>query len=370
MPEPVNQAIFQFQKYQIPSVRRGVHTYAEKANKTFEEIRVKVQKFIGAEHKEEILFTSGTTGSINLVAQLLATNIIQPGDEIILMEHHANLIPWQLLCQNLKGKLQFIPLTPEGELDLTHLPSMLNKRTKLIAVTHASNVLGTINPITDIVKIAHEKNIPVLVDGAQGVSSLSVDVQKLDCDFYAFSAHKMLGPAGIGVLYGKKKWFNILQPYTGGGGTVKTASLETSEFAPYPNKFEAGTPNVSGVIGLGAAIEFINLIGREQIYQRQKELLNYAQSQLIQIPGIHIPAANTNKTSIISFTLDQIHPHDMASLLNDHGIATRAGHHCAEPLLKSLGISALLRTSFAFYNTKEEIDILVKTLDIIKKMFQ
>lgn len=353
------------------NVHRGVHFLSQEATNAHESARLTVQKFIGAKSPNEIVFTHGATESINLVASSFCRAFCKEGDEILVttMEHHSNIVPWQLQG-DIKGvKLQVVPIDENGELHLDELVKKISARTKLIAVTHISNVLGTINPIEEITQIAHEHDIPVLIDAAQSVQHLPIDVQKIDCDFLVFSSHKIYGPTGIGVLYGKEKWLDALPPYQGGGEMIASVSFERTTYSEIPFKFEAGTPDFVGSAALATALDYVSEIGLESIFCYERELLEYATKRLQDIKGLHIYGKATNKSSVISFLVDGIHPYDMGMLLDKMGIAVRTGHHCAEPLMKELGIQGTVRASLAFYNTYEEINALIEGIERIIKMF-
>ena len=363
-PVSVIDAIDKYYKNQNANIHRGVHTLSQEITVAYENARTTIQKHLNAKHAHEIVFTSGTTASVNLLASSFAKKNIQAGDEIIIsaMEHHSNILPWQQLCEEKDALLKIIPISKEGELIIDEFEKLISNKTKIIAVTHISNTLGTINPIKKIIAIAHSKNIPVMIDGAQAVPHTAVDVQELDCDFYVFSGHKLFGPTGVGVLYGKEKWLNELPPYQVGGGTIKTVTFEKTEYADLPLKFEAGTPHIAGGIGLAAAIDYINTIGLEKIAAYEHELLLYATDALQKIDGLKIIGTAKNKASVISFIVEGLHPFDIGTLLDQMGIAVRTGHHCTQPLMQFYGVPGTIRASFAFYNTKQEIDEFVKTL--------
>ena len=364
-PLAVINAIENFYRHDYANVHRGIHTLSERSTTAYESARQKVKMFINAAHKEEIVFVRGTTEAINLVAQSYARPHLRAGDEIIIstMEHHSNIVPWQLLAEQTGAKLKVAPINEAGELEMDKLTALFNTRTRLLAITHISNVLGTINPLCEIITAAHAHKVMVLVDGAQAVPHLLVDVQALDCDFYAFSAHKMYGPSGIGVLYGKQQLLESMPPYQAGGEMIKTVSFEKSTFAELPHKFEAGTPHIAGAVGLGAAIDYLTRSGMQSIAAYEHQLLQYATEALNTIKGLKIIGQARHKASIVSFVLDGLHPHDIATILDQYGVAVRAGHHCAMPLINSLGISATTRASLALYNTTEEIDRLVLAIE-------
>jgi cysteine desulfurase/selenocysteine lyase len=353
------------------NVHRGVHFLSTQSTIAFENARKSVQQFINARSENEIIFTKGTTESINLVAQSF-TSLLQKGDNIIVsrMEHHSNIVPWQLACKGRGLELRVAEITSDGLLDLQQLASIIDDRTKLIGIAHISNVLGTINPIKEIVAMAHSNNIPVLVDGAQSVAHLKIDVEDLDCDFFAFSAHKMYGSMGVGVLYGKEKWLEKMPPYQGGGEMIKNVSFDGTTFNELPFKFEAGTPNVAGTIALSEAIRFMQAIGIENIGKCEHELTNYALAKLTEIGNINFYGPIENRSSVISFLLQNIHPYDAGTLLDKMGIALRTGTHCAEPLMKFFGINGTMRISFAAYNSIEEIDYFLESLHKVKQIFE
>lgn len=354
------------------NVHRGVHYLSQQATDLAEESRVVVQQFINAKHSHEIIFTRGTTESINLVAHSFCRQFCNEGDEIIIsaMEHHANIVSWQLQ-EPIRGiKLKVIPINDKGELMLDEMEKLISPKTRLISVTHVSNVLGTVNPVDQITEIAHKHNIPVLIDAAQSVQHMTLDVQKLDCDFLVFSGHKVYGPNGVGVLYGKEKWLNQMPPYQGGGEMIKTVSFKGTTFNELPFKFEAGTPDYPGVIALATALKYIKNIGLDSIKAYEDELLRYCTDELLKIEGLRIYGTSDKKSSVISFLVDNIHHYDMGMLLDKMGIAVRTGHHCAQPLMDELGIDGTVRASLAFYNTKEEIDQLVMGVKKVASMFR
>lgn len=352
------------------NIHRGAHFMADKATVQFEEVRDKIRDFINAESREEIIFTKGTTESVNLVAFSFCEKFLNEGDEIIVseMEHHANIVPWQLAAERKKAKIVKLPFNDLGVLETEKLPSLINEKTKLIAVAHVSNVLGTVNPVSEIIKIAHENNVPVFVDGAQAVQHLSVDVQQMNADFYAFSAHKLYGPNGVGVLYGKKKWLKQIPPYQGGGEMIAEVSFEGTTFNELPWKFEAGTPNITGVIAFGAAIDLIKETSLKNIDEWEHQLLHYATSKLKEIPGIRIYGEAPEKSSVISFNIEGIHSYDLGMLLDKMGIAVRTGHLCADTVMQHFGINGCVRISFGMYNTCQEIDNFMETLPKTIKM--
>lgn len=353
------------------NVHRGVHYLSQAATDEHEAARKTVQRFINANIPEEIVFTRGATESINLVASSFCRSFCKEGDEILItaMEHHSNIVPWQIQADIRGLKIKVIPINKDGELIMEEFEKLISPRTKLIAATHISNVLGTINPIDEIIRIAHSHNIPVLIDAAQSVQHAKVDVQKIDCDFLVFSSHKIYGPTGVGVLYGKEEWLNGLPPYQGGGEMIESVSFEKTTFNKLPFKFEAGTPDFVGTAALATALDYVSSIGLDNIAEYESELLRYATEKMLNLPGIKIIGTAQHKSSVISFVFNKIHPYDIGTLLDKMGIAVRTGHHCAEPLMKIMGVEGTVRASFAFYNTKEEVDMLVKGLERIIKMF-
>lgn len=347
------------------NIHRGVHTLSQLATDAYEVSRGKVQQHINAKFSHEVLFTSGTTFGINLVTNGFAS-ILKPGDEVIVssLEHHSNIVPWQMLCEKTGATLKVIPMNEDGELMMEAFDALLSEKTKVVTVNHISNALGIINPVKDIIAKAHAVGAAVLIDGAQAVPHLKPDVQDLDCDFYAFSGHKMCGPTGTGILYGKEEWLNKLPPYQGGGEMIKEVTFEKTTYADLPHKFEAGTPNIAGGIVLGTAIDYLNSVGFENIQQYENELLEYATKRLLEIEGLRIYGTGKNKASVVSFNVDGIHPYDIGSIIDKLGIAVRTGHHCAQPIMTFFCIPGTIRASFSFYNTKEEIDQMV---DAVKK---
>ena len=353
------------------NVHRGVHYLSQAATDEHEAARTTVQKFINAFSPNEIVFTRGATESINLVASSFCHKFCKEGDEILItaMEHHSNIVPWQIQAEELGLKIKVAPINTDGELLVDEFENKISSKTKLIAVTHISNVLGTINPIKRLIDIAHKYNVPILIDAAQSVQHAKVDVQELDCDFLVFSSHKVYGPTGVGVLYGKEKWLNELPPYQGGGEMISSVSFEKTTFNKLPFKFEAGTPDFVGTAALATALDYVTSIGLDNIARHEDELLKYATERMLQIPGMRIIGTAKEKCSVISFLVDDIHPYDMGTLLDKMGIAIRTGHHCAEPLMRELGIDGTARVSFAFYNTKEEVDLFLAGLKRIVSMF-
>ena len=359
-PQIVIDSIVDYYSNYNANIHRGVHTLSQEATDKYEEARIKVQQHFNAKESFEIILTAGTTHSINIVASGFAT-LLNKGDEIIVsaLEHHSNIVPWQMLCEKTGAILKVIPMTEEGSLDINTYHQLLNDTTKLVFCNHVSNALGTVNPIKEIIDAAHKVNAAVLIDGAQATPHIKPDVQDLDVDFYVASAHKLCGPTGVGLLYGKKEWLEKLPPYQGGGEMIETVTFEKTTYAGLPHKFEAGTPNICGGIAFGAAIDYMNSVGFDTISAYENELLNYGTQELLKIEGLKIYGTSSNKTAVISFNIDKIHPYDIGSILDKLGIAVRTGHHCAQPIMNFYKIPGTVRASFSFYNTKQEIDILV-----------
>jgi cysteine desulfurase/selenocysteine lyase len=353
------------------NIHRGVHTLSEEATAAYEGARRKIQSFINARTEKEIIFTRGTTESINLVAQSWGRSTLKAGDEIIVsqMEHHSNIVPWQLLCEQTGAVLKVVPINDAGEFVFEKFEQLLNPRTRLVSIVHISNALGTINPIKQIIDLAHSHNAKVLVDGAQSVPHCAVDVQALDCDFFAFSGHKLFGPTGTGVLYGKRALLEAMPPWQGGGDMIRTVTFEKSTWSDLPHKFEAGTPPIAGMIGLGAAIDYVNTIGMAAIAEYEAGLLEYATAAASTIKGLRIIGTASNKASILSFVMDKIHPHDLGTILDHHGVAIRTGHHCAMPVMDRYAIPATARASFAMYNTRSEVDKFIEAVVAAQKVF-
>lgn len=370
-PQVVIDRLQQYYLRENANVHRGIHSLSEMATQAYEGARDTVRRFLNATDPCEIIFVRGTTEAINLVAQSYGRTFLQAGDEIVVsaMEHHSNIVPWQILCEQIGAKLRVIPFNYQGELSLEEYEQLLTERTKFVSIVHVSNALGTINPIKHIVAQAHRRGIPVLVDGAQAVPHMQVDVQELDCDFYAFSGHKLFGPTGIGVLYGKAHLLERMPPYQGGGDMISVVTFEKTHYNTLPYKFEAGTPHIAGVIGLGAAIEYVQQVGLSRIATYEKELLDYATQALTAIPGLRIIGTAREKASVLSFVLDNVHAHDIGTILDREGIAVRAGHHCAMPVMQRFGVPATARASLAFYNTKDEIDALVAAIHTVIEVF-
>ncbi|NHM06092.1 cysteine desulfurase [Flavobacterium sp. CYK-4] len=368
-PQVVLDAISEYYSQTNANIHRGVHSLSQKATDAYELSRKKIQQHINAQHSHEVIFTSGTTHGINAIANGFAS-LLQKGDEVLVsaLEHHSNIVPWQMLCERTGAVLKVIPINQNGELIQTEYDKLLSANTKIVAVNHISNALGTINPIAEMIRKAHTVGAAVLIDGAQAVPHLKPDVQALDCDFYVFSGHKMCGPTGIGILYGKEAWLNQLPPYQGGGEMIATVSFEKTTYADLPHKFEAGTPNIEGGIVLGTAVDYLNSIGFEHIAAYEHELLDYATEKLSEIEGLNIVGTAKEKTSVISFNIQGIHPYDIGTIIDKKGIAVRTGHHCAQPIMDFFCIPGTIRASFAFYNTKEEIDILVEAVKKAKAM--
>jgi len=370
-PQAVIDAMTRYYLEENSNIHRGVHFLSDKATQSYEAARVKTQKFLNAARPEEIINVRGTTEGINLVAQTYGRKNIGRGDEIIIsaMEHHSNIVPWQMLCEEKGSILRVIPMNERGELLMDKYEKMLNERTKFVSVVHISNVLGTINPVKEMVELAHRRQIPVLLDGAQAVPHMKVDVRELDCDFYAFSAHKMYGPTGVGILYGKHDFLEAMPPYQGGGDMIKSVTFEKTIYGDLPHKFEAGTPNIAGGVGFGATIDYLDRIDFKTAVAHERELLAYATEKLTSIRGLRIIGTAQEKASVLSFELAGIHPHDIGTILDDDGIAIRTGHHCAQPVMKCFGIPATARASFAMYNVKEEIDALVRGIHRVIEVF-
>ncbi|MFQ5648720.1 MAG: SufS family cysteine desulfurase [bacterium] len=371
-PRVVIEAVKAYYEVQNANIHRGVHYLSELATSQYEEARVKVRKFINAGSEKEIIFTRGTTESVNLVAASYGRQHLKDGDEIVIstMEHHSNIVPWQLLCEQTGAKLRVIPMNDSGELVLAKYESLLTERTKLVALVHISNSLGTINPVKEMIASAHARNIPVLLDGAQAVVHTRVDVQDLDCDFYAFSGHKMLGPTGIGVLYGKEALLDAMPPYQGGGDMIKSVTFDRTTYNDLPYKFEAGTPNMAGTIGLGHAIDYLLDLGFDKIAGHEASLLQYAHEALSCISQVKLIGTAKRKAGVVSFVIEGVHAHDVGTILDQNGIAIRTGHHCTQPVMDWFDVPATSRASFVFYNTREEIDLLVKGIYGVINLFK
>ena len=370
-PKCVVDAITRFYLLDNANIHRGVHQLSERSTQAYENARVKVQRFLSAADSREIIFVRGATEGINLVAQAYGRKYVGSGDEIVIsaLEHHSNIVPWQMLCEEKGAVLRVIPINDRGELELDKFEKLLNPHTRLIAVSHVSNALGTTNPVREMIGAAHRWNVPVLVDGAQAVPHMKVDAQNLDCDFYVFSGHKMFGPTGIGVLYGKKRFLESMPPYQGGGDMIRSVTFEKTIYNALPYKFEAGTPDIAGVIGLGAALDYLNQIGLDAVAAHEHELLEYGTQALEGISGLRLIGTARDKAAVFSFVLAGVHPHDLGTVLDHEGIAVRTGHHCAQPVMDRFGIPATARASLALYNTREEIDALVTGIYRVKEVF-
>jgi cysteine desulfurase / selenocysteine lyase len=369
-PKQVIEALTKYYELDNANIHRGAHTLADRSTRYYESTRDLVKEFIGAKNTSEIIFTSGTTDGINLIASTFGRKYIGEGDEIIIstMEHHSNIVPWQMLCEEKKAVLKIIPINDKGEILLEEYEKLLSDRTKLVSIVHVSNALGTINPVDEIIRLAHQKGAKVLLDGAQSSSHLDINVQELDCDFYVLSAHKLYGPTGLGVLYGKEAILNEMPPYKGGGEMIKEVSFEKTTYNDLPFKFEAGTPNIGDVIAFKEALLFVNELGKNNIAKHEQELLEYATNKLIQIPGFIPVGTAAEKIGVISFNIHQMHPYDVGMMLDANGIAVRTGHHCTQPLMKRFGIEGTVRASFAVYNQKTEIDRFVDSVAKISKL--
>ena len=368
-PEKVIKALESYYRSINSNIHRGVHTLSVRATDAYEEARSKVAAFVNAENREEIIFVRGATEAINLVANSYVRPILKEGDQIIIsqMEHHANIVPWQIICEQRKAELKIIPMNEKGELLIEKIEGMISEKTKFISINHVSNSLGTVNRIEDVIKVAHGNNIRIMIDGAQAVQHLSVDLMKLNADFYCFSGHKIYAPTGIGVLYGKKELLGKMPPYQGGGDMIKSVTFEKTVYNDIPNRFEAGTPNIAGAIGLGAAIDYLVSIGIENIAKHEKELLDYATQEIIKIEEVRIIGNASEKASVLSFVIEGIHPHDIGTIMDKQGVAIRTGHHCTQPTMDFYGVPATARASFAIYNTKKDVNALINS---VKKTIQ
>lgn len=371
MPQQVIDRLVRYQTTQHANINRAVHYLSEVATMEYHNARCKLQQFVNAREDREVIFTSGTTDSINLVMHGYGRKFIKAGDEIILttLEHHSNIVPWQMLANEKGAKIRVVPVNDKGELEVNQYEKLFNERTKFVGLIHVSNALGTINPIKHMIDFAHQHGVPVLIDGAQAAQHIIIDVQALDCDFYAFSAHKLCGPTGVGILYGKAALLESMQPFKGGGDMIASVTFEETLYNTIPHKFEAGTPPIAAAIGFGAAIDYLTAIGIEPIAAYELSLLNYATECLNDIPGLTIIGTAAEKTAVLSFTLDGIHPHDIGTILNQDGIAIRTGHHCAQPVMQRFNVPATSRASFAFYNKKTEVDALVSGIKNVQKVF-
>ncbi|MBN8229090.1 cysteine desulfurase [Corallococcus macrosporus] len=370
-PQAVLDAITRYYTHDNANVHRGVHILSERATQAFEDARETVRRFIHAKDVREVIFVRGTTEAINLVAATYGRKHVGPGDEVLIsaMEHHSNIVPWQMVCDAAGAKLRVIPVDEQGALRMDAVDALLTEKTRLLAITHVSNALGSVNPIKELVAKAHAKNIPVLVDGAQSVTHFPVDVQDLGCDFYAFSGHKLFGPTGIGVLYGKLSMLESLPPYQGGGDMILSVTMEKTVYNRVPHRFEAGTPDMAGAVGLAAAIRYLEAVGMQNVSQHDQWLLAYATEALQSIPGLKLVGTAPHKTGVLSFTLEDVHPHDVGTILDQEGVCIRTGHHCAQPLMQRFGVAATARASLALYNTREDVDALVKGLQKVKEVF-
>jgi cysteine desulfurase/selenocysteine lyase len=370
-PQAVMDALTRSLLEENANIHRGVHLLSERATRAYEAARGKVQRFLNAGEAREIVFVRGTTEAINLVAQTFGRSRVGAGDEIVIseMEHHSNIVPWQLLCEQTGARLRVVPITDEGELRLDEYERLIGERTKLVAIVHLSNSLGTINPVAEIIEIAHRRGVPVLVDGAQAASHLPIDVRALDCDFYAISAHKLFGPTGAGALYGKAALLDAMPPYQGGGDMISAVSFERTTYNVVPHKFEAGTPNIAGVIGMGAAIDYLRGLDFPAVIDYEHDLLEYGTRRLSEIDGLRLVGTARRKASILSFVIEDVHPHDIGTILDQEGVAVRTGHHCCMPVMDRLGVPATVRASLALYNTREEIDALVAGLHKVREVF-
>ena len=370
-PQAVIDRISRFYAEENSNVHRGVHSLSERATDAYENARRTVARFLGADDAREIVFVRGTTEAINLVAQSYGHSHVRQGDEVLIstMEHHSNIVPWQILCDAVGARLRVVPITDEGELRLDEYERLLSERTRVVAVVHVSNALGTVNPIQQMVELAHARGVPVLVDGAQAVAHMPVDVQSLDCDFYVFSGHKIFGPTGIGVLYAKAALLDAMPPYQGGGDMIRSVAFEHTTYNAIPYKFEAGTPDIAGAIGLAAALEFVSQVGLDEIRQYEHELLAYGTRALTAIPGVRLTGTAPDKGGILAFVLEGVHPHDIGTILDGEGVAIRTGHHCCQPLMERLGVPATARASLALYNTREELDAFTTALARVREVF-
>lgn len=369
-PQPVLDALLHFYTAECSNINRGVHLLSERATAAHESAREKVKEFVHAAESREIIFVRGTTEAINLVAYTFGRQRLKPGDEILItaMEHHSNIVPWQILCES-GAELRVAPINDAGELVLDEFEKLLNPKVKLVCIAHVSNALGTVNPVREVIRASHEHGIPVLVDGAQAIPHMAVDVQDLDCDFYAFSGHKVFGPTGIGVLYGKAALLEAMPPFHGGGDMIRSVTFKKTEYNSIPHKFEGGTPNIAGAIGLGAAVDYVTGIGLDRIAAHEHDLLTYGTEMLSDVPGLQLIGTARHKAGVLSFVVEGIHPHDVGTILDQEGIAVRTGHHCAQPVMDRFGIPATTRASFAVYNTRREIDALATGIRKVKEIF-
>jgi cysteine desulfurase/selenocysteine lyase len=370
-PRAVLEAMNRFYLHDCSNVHRGVHLLSERATRAYEGVRGKVRAFLNAAEDREIVFVRGTTEAVNLVAWSYGRAYVGRGDEVLItaMEHHSNIVPWQILCDEKGARLRVAPINDAGELLMDEFEKLLSPRTKIVSVAHVSNALGTVNPVGDIVRLAHRRDAVVLVDGAQAAPHLRVDVRALDCDFYAISGHKMFGPTGVGVLYGKAALLEAMPPYQGGGDMISSVSFEKTTYNTIPFKFEAGTPYIAGVIGLGAAIDYLEKLGFENVARHEHELLEYATERISRIPGVRLIGTAREKAAVLSFVMEGVHPHDIGTVLDREGVAIRTGHHCAQPVMNRFGVPATARASFSFYNTREDVDRLVEGLEKVREFF-
>jgi cysteine desulfurase/selenocysteine lyase len=370
-PQAVIDRLVRYYREENANVHRGVHTLSAEATDTYDAARERVRRFLNAAEAREIVFVRGATEAINLVAATFGRAHVQAGDEIVVseMEHHSNIVPWQMLCEEKGARLRVIPITDAGELRLDEYERLLGARTRIVAVTHVSNALGTINPVDQIVRLAHDRGIAVLIDGAQAVAHLPIDVQAIGCDFYVFSGHKVFGPTGIGVLYGRRPLLDAMPPYQGGGDMIRSVTFEQTLYNEVPYKFEAGTPNIAGAAGLAAAVDYLTTVGLEWVAAEEHELLAYGTNALAEIPGLRLTGTAPHKAGILSFVMDDVHPHDIGTVLDRDGVAIRAGHHCCQPLMARLGVPATVRASLALYNTRQDIDALVSSLRKVREVF-
>jgi cysteine desulfurase / selenocysteine lyase len=370
-PQSVIDAIDRYYREENSNIHRGVHHLSERATVAYEAAREKIQGFVNAKASSEIIFVRGTTEAINLAAQSYGRNFLQPGDEIVVsaMEHHSNIVPWQMLCEQIGARLRVIPINHDGEIVMEEYRRLLNRKTKFVSVAHVSNALGTVVPVKELIALAHERGVPVLLDGAQAAPHLKIDVQDLDCDFYAFSGHKVFGPTGVGVLYGRAELLEKMPPYQGGGDMISLVTFEKTHYNVVPYKFEAGTPHIAGGIGLGAAIDYLQKLDWEQVAAHEHKLLGYATDALSSIDAVRIIGTAKEKAGVVSFVVDHVHAHDVGTILDQEGVAIRAGHHCAMPVMQRFGVPATARASFAFYNTIEEIDAMIQAIHRVLKVF-
>ena len=370
-PRAVLDALMAYYSEDNANVHRGVHLLSERATQAFEDARATVQRFINAASTREIVFTRNATEAVNLVAQTFGRTRLGPGDEVVIstMEHHSNIVPWQMVCEEKGASLRVIPITDEGALQLEEYERLLGPHTRLVSIVHLSNVLGTVNPVQQMIATAHRHGVPVLVDGSQAASHMTVDVQALDADFYVFTGHKLYGPTGIGVLYGKERLLDEMPPYQGGGDMISSVTFEKTTYNVLPYKFEAGTPNIAGAVGLAAAVDYVTAIGMDAVTAHERELLAYGTAVLSEVPGLTLIGTASDKASVLSFVMDGVHPHDIGTIVDREGVAIRTGHHCAQPLMQRLGLPATARASLALYNTREEIDTLVAALHKVRELF-